>query len=76
MARKPVKLEFGKVYTHRNPAVGSFRCLANLRFAVLQNTVSGWMFTAHGVGMYEDGTIDWDYSTKGHFAPPPDPLPQ
>lgn len=35
--------------------------------AVLQNIWSGWTFTAHGVNLYEDGTIDWDFSTDGHF---------
>lgn len=28
----------------------------------------GWTFTAIGCGIYEDGTIDWDYSGKdGRF---------
>ena len=34
---------------------------------VLRNVWSGWRFTAHGVNMYEDGTIDWDFSTNGRF---------
>ena len=28
---------------------------------------SGWTFKAHGLGMYSDGRIDWDYSTGGRF---------
>lgn len=35
--------------------------------AVMRNILSGWTFTAHGVNMYEDGTIDWDFSTNGRF---------
>ena len=37
------------------------------RIATMQNTRSGWTFTAHGIGIYEDGKIDWDYSTNGRF---------
>lgn len=36
--------------------------------AVLQNVASKWTFVAHGCGMYEDGSIDWDYSTQGRFV--------
>lgn len=35
--------------------------------AVFQNVNSGWTFTAHGLGIYNDLTIDWDYSTGGRF---------
>ena len=35
--------------------------------AEMQNTKSGWTFTAKGVGIYEDGRIDWDYSVGGRF---------
>ena len=31
------------------------------------NTASGWELVAHGIVRYEDGTIEWDYSTGGHF---------
>ena len=27
----------------------------------------GWICTAHRLIMYEDGTIEWGYSTDGHF---------
>jgi len=27
-----------------------------------------WTFEAHDVNVYEDGTIDWWYSTGGRFA--------
>ena len=32
------------------------------------NVRSGWSFLAHGVGIYPDGRIDWDYSTDGRFT--------
>ena len=34
----------------------------------MQNIESLWTLQANGCGMYGDGTIDWDYSTGGHFA--------
>ena len=33
----------------------------------LENIDSGWVLTAHGINLYPDGTIDWDFSTGGHF---------
>lgn len=33
----------------------------------LQNTKTGWTFLANGIGYYTDGSIDWDFSTEGHF---------
>ena len=27
----------------------------------------GWSFTAHGLHQYEDGTVEWNYSTGGAF---------
>ena len=35
--------------------------------AEMRNIQSGWTFTAHGVNIYEDGSIDWDFSTNGRF---------
>ena len=63
--------EVGKIY--QNQSGGTFRCLevVGLPFenkAILQNTESLWTFQANGCGMYDDGTIDWGYSTGGYFA--------
>ena len=35
--------------------------------AVLKNRETGWTLTANGIGRYPDGSIDWDFSTDGHF---------
>ena len=65
--RKPLWMEPGKMYVLQN-GMSAFRCLRAFdRDAVLQNLTSGWTFLAHGCGVYEDGRIDWDYSTDGHF---------
>lgn len=63
--------EVGKIY--QNQFGETFRCLEVVgsdyeRKAVMQNVKSLWTFQANGCGMYENGTIDWDYSTGGHFA--------
>lgn len=60
----------GEVY--RNQGGGTFRCLSSGKGlpageATMQNVASGWTFDAHGCGIYDDGTIDWDYSTNGLF---------
>lgn len=70
----------GQVYTNRGG--GQYRCIARAEdgpafynaaggysvvTAVLQNTESGWTFTAKGVIQYIDGTIEWDHSVGGHF---------
>lgn len=36
--------------------------------ARVRSTVSGWTMTIHGVNQYEDGSIDWDFSTDGIFT--------
>ena len=33
----------------------------------MKNIKSGWTFMAHGIGIYIDSRIDWDYSTGGRF---------
>lgn len=55
--------------TYRNAGGGLFRCISTYgtsgRF---NNTTSGWSFVAHGCRQYSDGSIEWDYSTDGHFV--------
>lgn len=49
-----------------------FRCLEEgfvEGTCTMINEKSGWTLTAHNVRMYEDGSIEWDYSTNGHFLP-------
>lgn len=50
-----------------------FACLASYadNSALMINLKSGWTCMCHGVGMYDDGYIDWDYSTGGHFREVP-----
>ena len=55
--------------TYRNRGGGIFRCISSGEHeAIMQNISSLWTLTAHGCGLYKDGTMDWDYSTGGCFA--------
>ena len=68
-SRKAFTPETGGVY--ENESGGIFRCLridTYRQTAVMRNERSGWTFKAHGVGIYKDGRIDWDYSTDGYFS--------
>ena len=60
-------LEVGKVYKNRGG--GKFLCLDPLSddSFCLVNIESHWRFTAHTITLYDDGTIEWDYSAHGFF---------
>ena len=36
--------------------------------AYVRSTITGWTMIAHGTNIYEDGSIDWDFSTNGHWT--------
>ena len=73
---KPVE---GQAYT--NKGGGTFLCKGGIHetpytvekaySARMVNVKSGWTFTAHGLIQYEDGTIEWDYSSGGRFEEVP-----
>lgn len=66
MEGKRIKPNVGTVYQNRGG--GKFRCMDTFNGgAVMQNIESKWTFRANGVIQYEDGTIEWDYSTGGRF---------
>lgn len=57
----------GEIYT--NAGGGRFLCERSYGFdARMTNVASGWSCYAHGLVRYEDGTIEWDYSTDGAFT--------
>lgn len=66
MNSKKITPERGKIY--KNKGGGEFLCIqGDNGSAVMQNIVSGWTFKANNVVQYEDGSVEWDYSTGGHF---------
>ena len=65
--RTKVTPEPGRIYRHSTSG-SCYRCtgIQGNGTATLRSE-GGWTFTAHGCGVYEDGRIDWDYSTGGRF---------
>ena len=71
----------GHTYLNRNG--GEYRCTGNMfyeneermqralslgeHWASMVRVKDGWSLTAHGIIQYADGTIEWNYSTDGHF---------
>lgn len=62
----------GRIYLNRNGE--RYLCLRATRYdalsdstAVFERCTDGWTLTAHGVRRYEDRTIEWNYSTDGHW---------
>ena len=54
-----------EIYTNRNG--DKYVCQDNRSVAVMRRVKDGWTLKAHGVRQYPDGTIEWDYSTDGHW---------
>ena len=57
---------------YKNQSGGIFDCIGTPEpehgnAVLMRNRESGWTFYAHGIGIYEDDSIDWNYSTDGHF---------
>ena len=53
-----------------NGTASVYKCLSTNSdgTALLANVYSGWTFLAHDIVRYDDGSIEWGYSTGGHFA--------
>ena len=62
---KPFKPEQGVIYTNHNGF--QYKCLWVSEDTAVFRSLGGWIFTAHHLVMYEDNTIEWGYSTGGHF---------
>ena len=59
----------GKVY--ENAGGGNYLCTshwASSETSWFMNIASGWECLAHNIVQYDDGTIEWDYSSDGHFS--------
>lgn len=72
--KKPFDPVPGKVYRKRGG--GEYICVTPLHMpypageARMRNLKTGWTFRAMGVVLYEDGTIEWDYSRGGYLDLP------
>lgn len=61
------KLTIGKEYRNRNGWY--YLCTSGPKpeCYTMVRTSDGWTLVAHIITMYEDGTIEWNYSTGGHW---------
>lgn len=62
-------LNEGQTYRNRNGS--DYLCKQVLPFVsnstILERISDKWTLDAHGITLYDDGTIEWDYSTGGHW---------
>lgn len=81
MERQYIIPVIGQIYKNRNGS--DFLCTGNKAYETdeqeqralslgehwssMERVKDGWSLIAHGVIQYEDSTIEWNYSTKGHF---------
>jgi hypothetical protein len=57
----------GKVYLNNNSS--AYRCTRRIdsETAVMVRETDGWTLIAHRVRRLENGSIEWDHSTGGHW---------
>jgi len=81
MGKRYIIPVIGEIYRNRNGS--EYLCTGNCSYlseeqelrslnlgehiAYLERVKDGWTLSAHGVILYEDGTIEWNFSTGGHF---------
>ena len=79
MKSERVMLQVGELYelhtdnrNHKGQVLECLRVLPNDYYspfsAVVRSTITGWTMMVHGTNGYEDGSIDWDFSTNGYFS--------
>jgi len=62
------RLVIGQTYRNRNGSDYICRSCVDPDCYTLERIKDGWTLTAHVITMYEDGTIEWDYSTGGRWT--------
>ena len=60
--------EIGTIYLNHNGKEYLCTKVNEDGSAIMERLKDGWTLTAHGVCQYEDGTIEWDYSTGGRWT--------
>ena len=58
----------GHTYTNHNGSEYLCKSISECSSAIMERVKNGWTLVAHGIQMYGDGTIEWDYSTGGHWT--------
>ena len=83
MKSVPGSLDVGSLYTLHDPQARKhgalnehcLECIQRIiddpyskHTALVRSTITGWTMVVHGTNIYEDGSIDWDFSTNGYFT--------
>lgn len=63
---KKTEIEVGNIYRNRNGKWYLCKSVAGEN-ATMERITDHWTLVAHGIRLYEDGTIEWNYSTGGHW---------
>ncbi|MVB10439.1 hypothetical protein CAFE_11280 [Caprobacter fermentans] len=58
----------GSTYTNHNGSDYLCKSIPDDNSAEMVRIKDGWTLVAHGIQKYADGTIEWDYSTGGHWV--------
>lgn len=58
----------GCTYANHNGSDYLCKSIPDDNSAVMERVKDGWTLVAHGIQKYGDGTIEWDYSTGGHWV--------
>lgn len=66
LEEKKPGIEPRKVYLNRNEKYYLCKSVYGEK-ATMERTTDRWTLIAHGIRLYEDGTIEWAYSTGGHW---------
>lgn len=66
--KKKVILEKNKIYINRNGCEYVCKDVYADNKALMERIKDGWTLVAHGVYEYEDGLIEWGYSTNGKWV--------
>lgn len=63
-----VKLAPGSVYINRNGSKYLCKAMKEPGCYIMQRIKDDWTLVAHIITQYEDGSIEWDYSTNGYWG--------
>ena len=66
MSRRKYSVKKNEVVQHKNGWY--FICIEPGKNPTLMNVKTGWEMVVHGLGQYDDGKIDWDFSTGGCWS--------
>ena len=66
MSRRKYSIKKNEVVQHKNGWY--FICIEDGKNPTLMNVKTGWEMVVHGLGKYDDGKIDWDFSTGGYWS--------